>query len=73
MQHAVTEHRDFRMLEADYVKSGGTLATIQAAIREGKVTPNSLVWRQGMANWVAASNVPEINALFGAAPPPLPG
>ncbi len=31
MRHAVTEHRDFRMLEADYVASGGDLAVIQAA------------------------------------------
>jgi 3-oxoacyl-[acyl-carrier-protein] synthase-3 len=31
MQHAVAEHRDFRMLEADYVASGGDLATIQGA------------------------------------------
>jgi pyrroloquinoline quinone (PQQ) biosynthesis protein C len=31
MQHAVTEHRDFRMLEADYVASGGELAKIQSA------------------------------------------
>jgi Iron-containing redox enzyme len=31
MRHAVTEHRDFRMLEADYVASGGSLATIQNA------------------------------------------
>ena len=31
MQHAVTEHRDFRMLEADYVASGGDLAAIRGA------------------------------------------
>jgi hypothetical protein len=31
MQHAVTEHRDFRMLEADYVASGGELSAIQGA------------------------------------------
>ena len=31
MRHAVTEHRDFRMLEADYVASGGELAAIQGA------------------------------------------
>jgi 3-oxoacyl-[acyl-carrier-protein] synthase-3 len=30
MRHAVAEHRDFRLLEADYVASGGALATIQA-------------------------------------------
>ncbi len=29
MKHAVIEHRDFRMLEADYVASGGSLANIQ--------------------------------------------
>ena len=29
MKHAVTEHRDFRLLEEDYVASGGVLAEIQ--------------------------------------------
>lgn len=31
MKHAVTEHRDFRMLESDYVASGGKLETILTA------------------------------------------
>ncbi len=31
MQHAHTEHRDYHMLEADYVAAGGTLETIQSA------------------------------------------
>jgi 3-oxoacyl-[acyl-carrier-protein] synthase-3 len=31
MNHAVTEHRDFRMLETDYVGSGGKLETILSA------------------------------------------
>jgi len=31
MRHAVTEHRDFRLLEADYVATGGALADIQGA------------------------------------------
>lgn len=31
MRHAVTEHRDFRLLEADYVASGGDLETIRGA------------------------------------------
>jgi len=30
MRHAVAEHRDFRLLEADYVASGGELETIQS-------------------------------------------
>ncbi len=31
MRHAVAEHRDFRLLEADFVASGGPLAVIQGA------------------------------------------
>jgi hypothetical protein len=31
MRHAVTEHRDFRLLEADYVALGGALSEIQGA------------------------------------------
>ena len=30
MRHAVVEHRDFRLLEADYVAAGGDLAVIRA-------------------------------------------
>ncbi|WP_337187698.1 iron-containing redox enzyme family protein [Phenylobacterium sp.] len=31
MRHAVTEHRDFRLLDADYVATGGARETIEAA------------------------------------------
>lgn len=31
MRHAVTEHRDFRLLEADFVCSGGAVETIRTA------------------------------------------
>jgi hypothetical protein len=31
-----------------------------------------LVWKQGMATWAAAGSVAELQALFGAVPPPLP-
>ena len=31
MRHAVTEHRDFRLLESDYVATGGALAEIRDA------------------------------------------
>lgn len=48
------------------------LASLEAKVKEGKVTRQSLVWRQGMANWVAAGTVPELNAIFASVPPPLP-
>jgi hypothetical protein len=38
----------------------------------GQVTPATLVWKQGMANWTPANAVPELASLFGAAPPPIP-
>lgn len=38
----------------------------------GQLTPATYVWRQGMANWTAASQVPELQALFAPATPPPP-
>ncbi len=34
------------------------------------LTPQSYVWRNGLAGWVTASEVPELAALFPAMPPP---
>lgn len=40
----------------------------------GQLTPQSYVWKQGMAQWELASNVQELAPLFAApAPPPVPG
>ena len=36
------------------------------------VDANTLVWKQGMVNWTALSTVPELQALLGSVPPPLP-
>jgi len=41
-------------------------------IQEGKITKKTLVWKQGMDNWTAAGDIPDLAGLFGAAPPPLP-
>ena len=38
----------------------------------GTLTPATLVWRAGMAQWTPAQQVPELAGLFGAVPPPLP-
>jgi hypothetical protein len=47
-------------------------ATLQAKITAGEITRETLVWRQGMANWTAAGQVADLAALFVATPPPLP-
>lgn len=43
-----------------------------AHIRSGAITRETLVWRAGMAEWQAASKLPELERLFAATPPPLP-
>ena len=48
------------------------MATLAAKAREGALTRNTLVWKQGMSTWVAAETVPELQPLFAAMPPPLP-
>lgn len=45
---------------------------LQQLIGSGQVTPATMVWKQGMAGWAAASSVPELSASFPAAPPPPP-
>ncbi|WP_442589263.1 SPFH domain-containing protein [Pedobacter sp. AW31-3R] len=38
-----------------------------------QITTDTLVWREGMENWLPASQSPELKSVFGAVPPPLPG
>jgi membrane protease subunit (stomatin/prohibitin family) len=46
--------------------------TLRGMIASGQITTETLVWKQGMSGWLAAAQVAEIAALFGAVPPPLP-
>lgn len=49
------------------------LAVLQQMVAAGSFASTSLVWRQGMAGWQAASAVPELAGLFAATtPPPIP-
>ncbi len=48
------------------------LAALQQRVQAGQITRDTLVWKQGMANWTAAGQVPDLGSLFGAVPPPLP-
>ncbi len=47
------------------------LGMLQQQIASGRLTPQTLVWRPGMATWVAAEQVEELKGLFSG-PPPLP-
>lgn len=43
-----------------------------AGIASREVTPQTLVWTNGMTGWVPAGQVPELSSHFGAVPPPPP-
>ncbi len=49
------------------------LAALEAKVREGKLTHNTLVWKPGLANWVTAGSMPELASILANVPPPLPG
>ncbi len=49
-----------------------TLEELSLWIRQGRVKDKDLVWKDGMAEWLAASSVPELAALFSTLPPPVP-
>ena len=48
------------------------LQQLQQMVQNGQLTPNTHVWKQGMAGWEVAGNVQELSTLFGAVPPPPP-
>lgn len=45
------------------------MATLQQMAANGQLTASCLVWKSGMAQWVAAGSVAELNGLFPPAPP----
>lgn len=48
------------------------MAALAGQVQGGQLTKETLVWKQGMAQWTAAGQVAELANLFGAVPPPLP-
>lgn len=46
--------------------------TLHEAIAAERIRRDSLVWRRGMPDWVAAGDVPELQDVFATVPPPLP-
>ena len=50
------------------------LITLSSMVAAKSLTPESLVWQEGMTNWMPAKTVPAIAALFnnGPTPPPVP-
>jgi hypothetical protein len=48
--------------------------SLRQYVANKQVTPDTLVWKEGMAQWTAANGIDELKGLFGGAtPPPIPG
>jgi hypothetical protein len=47
---------------------------ITELVRTGQVNANTLVWTQGMPNWIEAANVQDLAKIFNnsSMPPPIP-
>jgi len=41
-------------------------------VQAGSVTKETLAWKPGMGGWIQMGQIPELAALFAAAPPPIP-
>jgi membrane protease subunit (stomatin/prohibitin family) len=48
------------------------IATLTQMATSGTLTMSSLVWKQGMAGWVAAETVQELQTIFRGTVPPIP-
>jgi len=61
-----------------FVSIGGQQAgpfdmnTLKNMITQNQITRETYVWKEGMASWLAAGQVPEVAVLFGSVPPPPP-
>lgn len=45
---------------------------LDSMVVAGQVTATTLVWREGLADWTAAGQLPELAEDFKKVPPPLP-
>jgi len=48
------------------------LQALASKARSGELTRESLVWKQGMAQWTRADAVAEFASIFESSPPPIP-
>ena len=46
--------------------------TLKQMASQNQINKDILVWKEGMANWLAAGEVQELKNIFGSIPPPLP-
>jgi membrane protease subunit (stomatin/prohibitin family) len=48
------------------------LGAFQQRVGAGEITRDTLVWKQGLGDWVRAGDVAELAKVFASVPPPMP-
>lgn len=48
------------------------LNTLHLMVSQNHITRDTLVWKEGMTAWSPAGNEPDLSAMFGSVPPPIP-
>jgi membrane protease subunit (stomatin/prohibitin family) len=48
------------------------LSEITRQIQTNNITSNTLIWKQGLASWIAANEIDELKNYFNNTPPPIP-
>ncbi len=77
-QPGAVEPPPLPVTEQWYLGAGGQrqgpfdLAGLASRVSSGELTPSTLVWKAGMAQWAPAQQVPELAQLMSDTPPPLP-
>jgi len=59
-------------VDIDGVPMEHTVDELRELVRQGRVTRQTLVWREGMDQWVPAGTVTELSGILPVVPPPLP-
>ena len=49
-----------------------TQDALKQLIQQGRITQDTLMWKQGMANWDPAKQISELSDFFAPMPPPFP-
>ncbi len=49
------------------------LNTLKQMAIQQQINRDTLFWREGMSNWTAGNQLPELTTVFGSVPPSIPG
>ena len=73
-QPAPSYHGDSRYYVAINRQNYGPydMAQLRMLVQVGSLTKETLVWKEGMAQWVEAGTIQELSSVLGIIPPPLP-